>query len=55
MNQTIETFLCTFVDYDQANWAGLLPYTELVINNRDATSTGVSPFFLSHGYYMEPV
>jgi len=55
MNQTIETFLRTFVDYDQANWAGLLPHAELAINNRDATSTGVSPFFLSHGYHVEPV
>jgi transposase InsO family protein len=55
MNQTIETFLYTFVDYDQVNWAGLLPHTELAINNRDATSIGVSPFFLSHGYHIEPV
>ncbi len=28
---------------------------ELAINNHDSTSTGVSPFFLSHGYHMEPL
>jgi hypothetical protein len=26
---------------------------KLVINNRDAASTGVSLFFLTHGYYVE--
>jgi len=28
---------------------------ELAVNNRDAHSTGVSPFFLSHGYHVEPL
>ena len=26
---------------------------ELAINNRDTYLTGVSPFFLMHGYYIE--
>ncbi|KAJ3499591.1 hypothetical protein NLG97_g226 [Lecanicillium saksenae] len=33
----------------------LLPYAELAINNRDAASTKVNPFFLVHGYHVEPV
>ena len=28
---------------------------ELAVNNRDAASTKVSPFFLTHGYHVEPV
>jgi hypothetical protein len=28
---------------------------ELAINNHDIIAIGVSPFFLSHGYYIEPV
>ena len=28
---------------------------ELAINNRDAHSTSVSPFFLAHGYHVEPL
>jgi hypothetical protein len=31
-----------------------LPSAELAINNRDIMSTKISPFFLNHGYYMEP-
>lgn len=53
MNQTLEAYLRTFVDFDQDNWVELLPFAELAINNRDAASTGVSPFFLSHGYNVE--
>jgi len=32
-----------------------LPLAEIAINDRDATSTGVSPFFLQHGYHIEPL
>ena len=53
-NQTLEEFLRFFCSYAQDNWAELLPFAELAINNRDSTSTGVSPFFLSHGFYVEP-
>ena len=53
MNQTVETFLRTYIDFDQRNWVRLLPIAEFVFNNRDAASTGVSPFFLSHGYHAK--
>jgi transposase InsO family protein len=55
MNQTLEAYLRAFVDYAQDDWANLLPMAELAINGRDAASTGVSPFFLSHGYHVEPL
>ena len=53
MNQTAETSLRTYIDFDQRNWVRLLPIAELAINNKDAVSTGVSPFFLSHGYHVK--
>jgi hypothetical protein len=55
MNQTVETYLRMFVDYAQDNWQELLLFAELAINNRIAVATKISPFFLEHGYYAEPL
>jgi hypothetical protein len=55
MNQNVEAFVRTYVDYAQENWAALMPLAELAVNNHDAASTGVSPFFLTHGYHVHPV
>lgn len=55
MNATLEAYLQMFCDYTQSNWAFLLPMAQLTICSRDAVSTGVSPFFLDHGYNVEPV
>ena len=55
MNQTVETYLRTYINRAQDNWVELLPMAELAINNRNAQSTGVSPFFLSHGYHVEAI
>lgn len=55
MNATLEAYLRMFCDHTQSNWAFLLPMAQLTICSRDAASTGVSPFFLDHGYNVEPV
>jgi hypothetical protein len=55
MNQNVEMYICTFLNYSQNNWASLLLMTELVINNHDFSSTEVSLFFLFHEYYMKPL
>jgi transposase InsO family protein len=55
MNQTLETYLRIFVNWAQTNWKSWLPLGELAINIRDAASTGVSPFFIMHGYHMNPI
>lgn len=55
MNATLEAYLRVFCDRIQSNWAFLLPMAQLTICNRDAASTGISPFFLDHGYNIEPV
>lgn len=53
--QTVKSYLRKYVNYAQDNWASLLPSAELAYNSHDAASTGVSPFFLSHGYNIEPL
>ena len=55
MHENIETFLRHFATIAQDNWAFLCPIAMLALNNRDSTSTGVSPFFLDHGYHVEPL
>jgi len=55
MNQNVELYICTFLNYSQNNWASLLLMAELVINNYNFASTEVSPFFLSHEYHMKPL
>jgi RNase H-like domain found in reverse transcriptase/Reverse transcriptase (RNA-dependent DNA polymerase)/Integrase zinc binding domain/Chromo (CHRromatin Organisation MOdifier) domain len=55
MNSTLETYLRTYVDLAQDDWCENLPSAELAINGRDAAATGVSPFFLTHGWHMEPL
>jgi hypothetical protein len=39
--------------YLQDDWASLLPVAMLAINNRNTTSTGISPFFLTYGYDVD--
>jgi transposase InsO family protein len=55
MNATLEAYLRNFCNYAQTDWKSLLPMAQLAINGRDAASTGVSPFFLDHGYNVEPL
>ena len=50
MNQVLEEYLHHFTSYFQDDWYYWLPLTQITINSRNAASTGVSPFFLSHGY-----
>jgi transposase InsO family protein len=54
-NQVVEAYIRAFVLYAQDDWTKLMPAAELALNNRDASSTGVSPFFLIHGYHVEPL
>jgi hypothetical protein len=49
-NDTIKTILRELVNWAQDNWVELLPIGVSAINGRNATSTGVSPFFLVHGW-----
>ena len=55
MNATVKEYLRNFCNRIQDNWVDLLPMAQLAINGRDAAATGVSPFFLDHGYHVEPL
>jgi hypothetical protein len=55
MNQEVEKILRIWTNYLQENWLDLLPIAMATINERDATSTGLSPFFFMHGYHNEPI
>ena len=50
-NQVLEQYLCAYTNYQQDNWAPLLPLVEFTYNNTASTTTGVSPFFVSKGYH----
>ena len=53
MNQTVETILRIYIDFDQRNWVRFLFIIEFVIKNKNAASTRVNPFFLSPGYHVK--
>jgi hypothetical protein len=46
----LEQYLRIYCNYEQDNWSKLLPLAEFAYNNTPHSSTGVSPFFTTHGY-----
>jgi hypothetical protein len=53
-NQEIQAYLRAYISYTQTDWGDFLPAAQLALNNRDSAATGLSPFFQSHGYHIEP-
>ena len=41
-----------FCNYQQDNWAELLPLAEFAYNNAPSATTGISPFFANKGYHL---
>ena len=54
-NQEVETYLRTFVTYEQNDWINWIPLAQISINNKPSSSTHISPFFMSHGYDACPL
>lgn len=52
-NEVVETVLRELVDWAQSNWMKWLPVGVSAICGRTASSTGVSPFFMTHGWNQE--
>ncbi len=50
-NTTMETYLRAFVNWEQDDWARLLPMAEFASNNVKNASTSHTPFKLNFGYY----
>ena len=49
-NAELETYLRAFCAYAQNDWASWLPIAQMARINRVSSSTGMSPFFMTHGY-----
>ena len=54
-NQEVLAFLRAFISYAQTDWAKLSPVAQLALNNRDSPRNGMSAFYLTHGYHVEPI
>jgi RNase H-like domain found in reverse transcriptase/Reverse transcriptase (RNA-dependent DNA polymerase)/Integrase zinc binding domain/Chromo (CHRromatin Organisation MOdifier) domain/Integrase core domain len=53
MNQTIETYLRIYCNYQQDNWSDLLALAEFAYNNAYQESIRCSPFYANYGYHPE--
>src|SRR5258708_17840789 len=51
INQVLEQYLQAYMNYQQDNWAPLLPLVEFAYNNAASATTGISPFFANKGYH----
>jgi hypothetical protein len=50
VNQNLETYLRTFINYDQDDWYQLLPLAEFAYNNSVTTATNLSPFYTNYRF-----
>jgi hypothetical protein len=51
-NQELETYLRIFVTFQQHDWADHLAPAMIAINGRTSSTTGLSPFFMTHGFHQ---
>ena len=51
-NSTMEAYLRAFINFEQNDWAKLLPMAEFAYNNAKNTSIGHTPFELNCGYHL---
>ena len=54
-NQEIQAYLRAFVAYNQKDWKKWLPMATVALNAKPASTTGISPFFMTHGYEIRPI
>ena len=54
-NQEVQAYVRAFTTLMQDDWDELLPAAMLAINNRNSASINISPFFLTHGYHIDPI
>ncbi|BAE56502.1 unnamed protein product [Aspergillus oryzae RIB40] len=52
-NQTIEQYLRHYVNYQQDDWANLLPTAQFAYNNAEHSTIGTTPFYANHGYHAK--
>src|SRR5258708_21702551 len=52
INQVLEQYLRAYMNYQQDDWAPLLPLVEFAYNNTTSETTRVLPFFTNKGYHL---
>lgn len=55
MNQEVQAALRMIINFEQTDWPDRLPSTQLALNNRNSSVTGVSPNLLTLGYTVDPL
>ena len=50
-NSTMEVYLRAFINFEQNDWARLLPIAEIAYNNAKYASNGHTPCELNYGYH----
>ena len=51
LNSVLEQYLRIYCDYQQTDWASLLPLAEFSYNNSKHSATTLSPFFANYGFH----
>ena len=51
LNSVLEQYLRIYTDYQQSDWASLLPLAEFSYNNSRHSATTISPFFANYGFH----
>jgi hypothetical protein len=49
----VQAYIRGFTVYAQNDWGALLPMCMLAINNKVHSTTGLAPFFTTHGYHVD--
>jgi len=50
INQVIESYLRSYCNYEQNDWASMLAMAEYAYNNSKHSSTKISPFYTNYGF-----
>lgn len=53
LNQTLENYLRSYVNYQQDNWVQLLPMAQFAYNSSESEGIRSSPFYANYGFEPE--
>jgi hypothetical protein len=53
VNQTLESYLQNYCNYEHDNWSEIVPMAEYAYNNSLTTATGMSPIFANFGFDLQ--
>jgi hypothetical protein len=55
VNQTLETYLQTYINYNQYNWNSPLPLAELAYNNSVTQAIKLTLFYTNNLYHLKTI